>query len=79
MSQSQSRYVLCILSRRLKELRSVLGFSQSRIASYLGIDQRQWSRYERGVTCPSLFIIMEICSVFSVSSDWLFGLKEDSE
>lgn len=65
-----------ILSDRLKTLRGAT--SQAEMARLLNMKQPQWARYESGASTPSADLIEKICRTFSCSSDWLLGLREDS-
>ena len=62
-------------SDRLKELRGTR--SQSEVADLLGIKQNAWSRYELGAATPGADMLIQICTTFGVSADWLLGLSDD--
>ena len=59
---------------RLKEVRGDL--SQVAAARKIGICQQGWARYERGGATPGAEVIVQICSKFNVSADWLLGLSD---
>lgn len=64
-----------LVATRLKELRA--GRSQAEVAKLLGIKQTAWSRYENDAAIPGGEMILQICSTFAVSSDWLLGLTDE--
>ena len=61
---------------RLKELREIRKLSQVQFAEKIGMQQQQYSRYEKGERELPLKYIRSICRVFNVSSDWLLGLDQ---
>lgn len=60
---------------RLKELRQKLNLTQTAAAAKIGIDQRQWNRYENGINELPLRYLVAICNAFEVSADWLLELE----
>lgn len=64
-----------LVATRLKELRA--GRSQAEVSKLLGIKQTAWSRYENDAAIPGGEMILQICSTFAVSSDWLLGLTDE--
>lgn len=61
----------------LKQFRQKLKLTQTAAAEGIGIDQRQWNRYENGKNDIPVRYVKEICVKFNVSADWLLGLKEE--
>lgn len=61
----------------LKQFRQKLKLTQSTAAEGIGIDQRQWNRYENGINEIPVRYLKEICVKYQVSADWLLGLKEE--
>ena len=47
----------------LKEKRLAKGYSQERVAQFLGISQQRYSRYELGQREPGLDFIIEVAKV----------------
>ena len=37
----------------------------------IGIDQRQWNRYENGINELPIRYLIAICNAFNISADWL--------
>ena len=64
---------------RLKQFRQKHGLSQAEAAASIGIDQRQWSRYENGKNELPIRYLREICIAHKVSADWLLGLNNEYE
>lgn len=62
------------LCERIIEQRNRLGLSQESLAEQLGIGRRTVIRYESGETIPTGDALVKLCSLFSVSSDYLLGI-----
>ncbi len=60
------------LGPRLRRRRKSLHFTQERLAEALNISTNQISRVERGLTSPSLGLLIQWCDVLDVSMDALF-------
>lgn len=60
----------------LKQFRQTYKLTQAAAAEGIGIDQRQWNRYENGKNELPLRYLKAICQTYKVSADWLLGLKE---
>ena len=58
----------------LKRFRQEYKVTQAEAAEKIGIDQRQWSRYENGNNDLPVRYLKDICVVFGVSADWLLEL-----
>ena len=64
----------------LRSLRDQNNYSQSAIASYLGITRQMYNRYESGIAEPSLKNIKKLCDLYKVSADiFLNELKSDTQ
>ena len=63
----------------LKEFRKKTGLSQAKAAASIGIDQRQWNRYENGKNEIPVRYLKAICTKHKVSADWLLGIEEKRE
>lgn len=61
---------------QLKEFREMYHLTQKEAAESIGIDQRQWSRYEKEINEFPVRYLKELCVKYKVSADWLLGLKE---
>ena len=60
----------------LKEFRKQLNLTLKEAAESIGIDQRQWSRYENETNEFPIRYLKELCLKFNVSANWLLGLPE---
>lgn len=63
----------------LKQFRQKLNLTQSAAAAGIGIDQRQWNRYENGKNELPIRYLKAICTTYKVSADWILGLEEEGE
>ncbi|MCI6399044.1 helix-turn-helix domain-containing protein [Lawsonibacter sp.] len=63
-------------TERLRALRTDSDMSQAAIAAAIGIDQKQYSRYETGTNELPLRYLMKLCQVYGVSADYLLGLPK---
>lgn len=59
---------------RLKQFRQKTNLTQAAAAESIGIDQRQWNRYENGKNEIPVRYLKAICEKHNVSADWLLGL-----
>ena len=60
-------------TQRLRDLRADHDMSQAAIAAAIGIDQKQYSRYETGINELPLRYLVKLCQVYQVSADYLQG------
>ena len=67
-------YVMVI--RGLREDNDV---KQREVAEYLKIDQRVYSRYERGENAMPLRFILPLCDYYNVSADYLLGRTREKD
>ncbi len=58
----------------IKELRQEKGWTQTQLAKELDTTQKAISRYELEQIDLSTEIIIKICKLFEISSDYLLGL-----
>ena len=63
----------------LKQFRQTYNLTQAAAANGIGIDQRQWNRYENGNNELPLRYFVKICQTYDVSADWLLELNEDKK
>ena len=61
---------------KIKDLRISKGYSQQYVSEYLKIDRSNYSKYELGKLELSLTMLKQLCLLYSVSADYLLGLKE---
>lgn len=60
----------------LKRFRQKFKLTQTAAAEQIGIDQRQWNRYENGKNELPLRYLKAICVTFGVSADWLLEISD---
>ena len=63
-------------SERLKDLRIDAGMTSDQLAKRIGVTKSTISFWENGVNEPKASYIGAVAKVFSVSSDYLLGLKD---
>lgn len=64
------------LGEKIQQLRKAGGLSQEQLAEKLGVSRQSVSKWESGQSLPEIDKIIQISSLFSVSTDSL--LKEES-
>ena len=62
--------------QRLRDIREDLDKSQAEIAEVLGIQQTQYSRYERGTQKMGIDKYVVLAKYYNVSLDYLCGLVD---
>mgnify|MGYP001069470517 CR=1 FL=1 len=60
-------------SKKLKQLRLLLGCTQTQMADLLGITARGYRNYELGAREPELSVLIKLADHFNVSLDELVG------
>lgn len=63
------------LGRNIARLRKQFNMTQTQLAEKLCVTYQTVSNWERGVSFPDVDSIGELCLIFSISSDELFGIK----
>lgn len=63
---------------KLKELRSIKGVTQRKIADELFCSIESYSRYEKGHRNPSLELLVQMADYFDVTTDYLLGRENIS-
>ena len=59
------------LGRRLADIRSRLGLSQTELAGELGVSPRTYQSYERGERDAPTASLIELCQKFDIDPTWL--------
>ena len=59
------------LAKKLVQLRKARNLTQKELAKIVGVHFSHMSRYERGISLPSVEVIKKISQVFNVSTDYL--------
>lgn len=66
-------------STRLREARTEKGLTQKELAERIGVTKGRVTHYETNKGHPNTPVLLEICRVLNVSSDWLLGLTDRKE
>ncbi len=59
---------------RIQELREDHFWTQEYVAHYLHVSQRAYSHYENGTRQLPVAILIQLASLYDVSTDYLLGL-----
>jgi transcriptional regulator with XRE-family HTH domain len=62
-----------MLSRRLREIRIEKGYTQEKVAEYLGFTRPTYTAYESGRRKPDNGTLVKLANFFDVSLDYLLG------
>ncbi len=63
------------ISKRLKELRTVSGFSQEKLAELLDVSRQTISSWENERSYPDVHNLIMLCDIYSVSLNEPYVLK----
>ena len=61
---------------RLTQKKKKKGFNQQYVAGYMGVTQVSISNWERGFKEPNFQALIDLASLFDVSSDYLLGISD---
>ena len=64
---------------RLRDVREDNGKTQTIVAEYLNCTQQTYSRYETGVSQPSLETMEKLAVYFDTSVDYLLGITDETK
>lgn len=67
-----------MLSEKLKELRHSRNLSQAELAKRLSKTRSFINSLEQSLSLPSISFLVELAKFFSVSTDYLLGLSENT-
>lgn len=62
---------------RLRDIREDRDLTQTTVAKALGYSQQTYSRYENGITEPTLETLVRMALYFDTSIDYLLGLTDE--
>ncbi len=68
--------ILNMYGQRLKEIRQEKGLTQTKLAQMLSTTQSTVGKYEREEIQLTVDVIIKICKMFEISSDYLLGLED---
>lgn len=61
---------------RLYDLRQTAGIKQTDLAQRINLEPVVISKYEKGVTQPTMDTLVKLAEIFSVSVDYLLGVSD---
>ena len=64
-----------IIGERLRRLRFDNDLTQAEVAQQLGVTQQTYSRYEGGEAKLDSLVIVKLCELYGVTSDYLLGIE----
>lgn len=67
-----------MIDERIKSLREKRDLTQSDLARKLGITRSSVNAWEMGISVPSTQYLVELATIFGVSTDFLLGLPTTS-
>ena len=67
------------IKTRLQDLREEYDLGQKEVASYLGIDQRQYSNYELSKRSLSLYQLIQLAKFYNTSTDYILYMTDVRE
>lgn len=68
-----------IVGKNLANLRKTKGLTQTELASLIHYSDKSISKWELGYALPSVDILMDFCSFYGVSLDYLVSEKSEEE
>lgn len=71
-----SREVICMIGERLAEIRKDHGDTQASLAKKLGVALPTVRSWEQEKSSPSHELLVTICRLYRISSDFLLGLTD---
>ena len=66
-----------MFGKRIRELRTERGLTQSELAKQLNTTQKNISKYETEFLDLNTHTIIALCKYFNVSADYLLGLTDE--
>ena len=67
------------IGRNIAALRKKQGLTQTQLAERLGVSDKAVSKWERGLSCPDISLLVELASALGTSTDALLGEAELTE
>ena len=64
-----------MISERIKELREEKAWTQTELAKILGVTRSCVNAWEMGISVPSTQYVVELASLFHISTDFLLGVE----
>ena len=67
-----------MIADTIKMLRTSQNITQAELAKKLGITRSSVNAWEMGISIPSTSYLVELATLFQVSTDYLLGLKQNA-
>lgn len=67
-----------MIADRIKKLREQQNKTQTELAKQLGITRSSVNAWEMGISVPSTHYIIELATIFQVSTDYILGVNTTS-
>lgn len=64
-------------SKRIKDLRIDHDMTKKELADKLDISERTLTRYESGISEPTISVLIKLSLLYNVSLDYIVGIKDD--
>ena len=64
-----------MIAERIKELREEKAWTQTELAKILGVTRPCVNAWEMGISVPSTQYVVELASLFHISTDFLLGVE----
>ena len=64
-----------MIAERIKELREEKAWTQAELAKILGVTRSCVNAWEMGISVPSTQYVVELASLFHISTDFLLGVE----
>ena len=64
-------------NKRIKDLRIDHDMGKKELANKLGISERTLTRYESGISEPTISVLIKLSLLFNVSIDYIAGIKDE--
>ena len=64
-----------MIAERIKELREEKAWTQTELANILGVTRSCVNAWEMGISVPSTQYVVELASLFHISTDFLLGVE----
>lgn len=61
------------LASQLRDARLMRSYTQKDAAACIGVSPQALSHWERGVNCPSVYRLVQLCDLYGVSLDVLIS------
>ena len=63
--------------RRVRDLREDSDLTQTQVATYLGMKQPQYSRYEAGLRDLPTDVLIALAKLYKTTADYILELSDD--